>query len=112
MQNLLPKPRLDFVHRGIEVRQFRVVVKQGQLRRSAHQLAEAHAHEAYHHTAVVEPVEETVDRLLQHMVEGGVGDALLHVVRVEVGVADLHRHAAGQLALRAQVKAEALHHPR
>ena len=112
MQNLFPKSRLDLVYGSIQVRQFHVVVKQGQLRRTAHQLAEAHAHEAYHHAAVVETVEEAVDRLLQHVVEGGVGDALLHVVRVEVGITDLHRHAARQLALRAQVEAEALHHPR
>ena len=46
------------------------------------------------------------------MIEGGVRDALLHVVRVEVGVADFHRHAARQLALRAQVEAEAFHHAR
>ena len=46
------------------------------------------------------------------MVKGGVRDALLHVVRVEVRVADFHRHAARQFALRAQVEAEALHHAR
>ena len=44
------------------------------------------------------------------MVEGSVGDTLLHIVCVEVGVADFHRHAARQLALRTQVETEAFHH--
>ena len=101
MNYLFPKPHFDFVHRGIEVCQLHIVVKQGQLWRTTHQLAEAHPNEPYHHPSVVEPVENPVHRLAQHMVEGGVGDALLHIVRVEVGVADFYRHAARQFALRA-----------
>ena len=84
MQNLFPEPSLDFVHRGIEIRQFDVVVEEHELGRAADEFAEAHADEPNHHPAVVEAVEDAVHRLAQQVVEGGVGDALLHVVRVEV----------------------------
>ena len=109
--DLFSEPHFDFVHRSIEACQFGIVVEQGQLRRTANQFAEAHADEPNHHPTVVEAVEDAVHRFAQHMVEGGVRDALLHVVRVEVGVADFHRHTTRQFALRAQVEAEALHHP-
>ena len=112
MDNLLTEAHFDFVHRGIEVRQFGIVVKQSELRRTAHQFAEAHTHEPNHHPAVVEAIEDAVHRFAQNVVEGGVRDALLHIVRIEVGVTDFHRHATRQFALRAQVEAEAFHHPR
>ena len=63
MNYLFPKPHFDFVHRGIEVCQLHIVVKQGQLWRTTHQLAEAHPDQSDHHPSVVEPVENAVDGL-------------------------------------------------
>ena len=112
MNGVFPEPQFDLVQSGVELCELRLVVEEGELRGSVHEVAEAHPDEADHHAPVIEPVEDAVDGLLNQMVEGGVRDALLPIVRVEVGIANLHRHAACQLALGAQVESEALNHPR
>ena len=112
MNDLFSKPPFDLIHRGVELRQLDIVVKQVQLWHAIDQFTQANTHQTDHQSAIVEPVKNAVDNLAQHMVEGGVRDALLHVVRVEVGIADLHRHTARQLMLRSQVETQALHHVR
>lgn len=73
-------------------------------------MAEPDPDEAYQHAALVHLAEQFPGNRDQHMVEGGVGNAHLHGMGVEVGVADLHRDAGGELLLLAEGKGDLLHH--
>ena len=91
MDGVFSKTQFDFIHGGIQFRQLCIVVKQRQLRCPVDQFAQPHAYQSDHHTTVIETVKNAIDSLAQHMVEGRVRNALLHVVRVEVRVTDLQR---------------------
>ena len=71
---------------------------------AAHEVAEAHAHQADPLAAIVQRAEELVDRGQDDVVACGVADAELARVRVHVGVADLHGDAAGELVALAQLE--------
>ena len=71
MNGIFPKSHSDFIHGGVELCQLRLVVEEGELRGSVHEVAEAHPDEADHHAPVIEPVEDAANGLLDQMVEGG-----------------------------------------
>ena len=77
---------------------------------AAHQVAEAHPDEPHALAPVVQPGEELVHHGQQQVVAGGVADALLAGVRVEVGVAHLDGDAAGELPPAAQLEGERFGH--
>ena len=99
MDGFFSKPPFDLIHRGVELRQLNIVVKQVQLRHAVDQFTQANTHQTDHQSAIVEPVKNAVDGLAQHVIEGSVRDALLHIVRIKVRIADLHRHTTCQLML-------------
>ena len=74
------------------------------------EVAEAHADESHHHAFLVEFVEEVFAVADEDGVHGGVGDAGLHGVGIEVGVADLDGDASGEFVFAAQLEAQFFAH--
>ncbi len=100
----------EAIHGQIEIDLFGGVFEEVELLCAVYQFAEAHSDEANEHAAGVQSCEKLLSSLDYNLVEPGIGDAFLHGVGVEIGIADFYGDTSRQFFLFAQLKSNLFNH--
>ena len=107
---MTPETAPERVHGHVQAHHLGCVLEHIKLLYPAHQSAHPHAYQPDEHAPLPETAEEALRFADEHMIECGIGYALLQRVRVEVGIAYAYRDARGQLLLAAQLIGQLLGH--